>query len=243
MGQVDVYLRSYLLRYIPGNVVGILSRAIFNRVHGVPILKSLFAWCYENLLYLIVASVLGSFIIIRAGENWPIFGAIPSVPFFIFVIIAGLLIALNVDWFEKMFNKYLVPRLPQRVKRETDLLNISLKKRIDIFIGFSVSWLIYSLSFLLLVSAVDISLLHMNVLELMSINALAWFIGFISFVTPSGSGVREWVMIFALENFMHIVPQIAIIIALLARIVFILGELLGFGGFFSFKYIYNYVKS
>ncbi len=242
IGQVDVYIRSYLLRYIPGNVVGILSRAIFNKVHGVPILKSLFAWCYENILYLVIGSILASFILIRAGEGIPIFSNIPAVPFFILISIVGIVFALRIDFFEYLFNKFLVPRLPEKIKRETDILNISIKKRIDVFFGFSFSWIIYSISFLLLVASIDSSLLHTNMLELISINALSWVVGYLSFITPSGSGVREWVMIFSFENFMHIDVEIGIIISLLARIVFILGELLGFGSFFIFKFIFNNVK-
>jgi glycosyltransferase 2 family protein len=241
MGQVDVYLRSYLLRYIPGNVVGILSRAIFNKVYGVPILKSLFAWCYENLLYLVIGAVLGSFIVIRAGEGWPIFNSIPAVPFFIIVILTGTFIVLRIDWFEKIFRKFIIPRLPERIRKETDLLNLPLMKRINLFMGFGVSWVIYSVSFIVLVWAIDPSILHTNILELVSINALSWVLGYLSFVTPSGSGVREWAMIFSMENFMGINVETALIITLLARIVFIFGELFGFGMFFSFKYLHKYV--
>jgi glycosyltransferase 2 family protein len=242
MGQMDVYLRSHILRYIPGNVIGILSRAIFNRVYGVPILKSLFAWFYENLSYLVIGSVIASFIVIRVGKDWFIFEAIPSVPFFITIVILGFLVVLNVDWFENLFKRFLLPRLPEKIKKETDILNIPLKKRIKIFLGFVVSWIIYSASFLSLVVSIKPSLLDTNILEIVSINALSWVLGYISLVTPSGSGVREFIMIFSLENFMNVDVEIAIILALLARIVSILGELLSLGFFFSFKYILSYIK-
>ena len=53
--------------------------------------------------------------------------------------------------------------------------------------------------------------------------ALAWVVGFLSFLTPSGLGVREGTLAYLLSH--HLSPVTATLVALLARIWFLLGEL------------------
>jgi uncharacterized membrane protein YbhN (UPF0104 family) len=79
----------------------------------------------------------------------------------------------------------------------------------------SILWTLYGLSMVLLVSsfyAVDFSLAPVMI----GIFSVSWVIGFLSFITPSGIGVREGVTAFLLSFFMP--ASIAIIISLAARV-------------------------
>jgi uncharacterized membrane protein YbhN (UPF0104 family) len=58
-------------------------------------------------------------------------------------------------------------------------------------------------------------------------NAAAYFIGYASFITPSGLGFREASLAFFLGAFFP--PPVAVAIAFLARLWSIAGELLGVG--------------
>lgn len=226
--QMDVYLRSYILRYIPGNVVGILSRAIYNREHKVPMIASLWGWFLENITYLVLGLVIGAFVIpqIELTNFVPQWVVIVAIAIGIFMIVAN-------DWLKILFNKLLVPRLPKEAQEEFVSLDIPLKNRLILTVRYFVSWAIYSVSFILLSMSLG---LEFNLL-LIPINALAWSLGYLSLVTPSGSGVREGVMVYLLTNALAVDGTLAVVVSIVARIVFIVGELLSFGAFYIYKLV------
>jgi len=229
LGQMEVYLKSYLLRYIPGNVVGILSRAIYNKEYKVPMILSLWGWFLENITYLAVGLIIGLFAI-------PFLDATSIIPIWMVVIAAliGLVIILMNDWLKILFNKFLVPKLPKNVQSEFVSLDLPLKNRLVLTGRYFISWMIYSASFLLLVVSLGIT---PSVL-LIAINALAWSVGYLTFITPSGTGVRESAMVYLLVGVLTYGEGVSALISIIARIVFILGELLSFVFFYLFKLIY-----
>lgn len=238
--QMDVYLVSYVLRYIPGNVVGILARGIRNQKYNVPLVKSLWGWFFENIVYLFVAVILGLYSLTGLLEFGVISSEMSSYLSAVLIFIAvlfGLVVILKNDWLQLVFDKFLVPRLPEKSKSEFKALDISLKHRATLVLMYFVAWVIYSVSFIFLLLAFDIS--GWDLLIGVSINAIAWAIGYMSLITPSGTGVRESVMIFLLSTSLGLDAGTSVLIALVARVIFIVGELLGFAGFWVYRFIYN----
>jgi hypothetical protein len=226
LGQMDVYIRSYLLRYIPGNIVGILARGYFNKPHGVKMIKSLWGWFFENIVYLVLGGVIGSYVIFALDID-PIYSTIAISSVILFAILG----IFKLEWLEYLFERFIVPKLPKDERGNGNVLNMGVRARVILTLNYLVSWLIACLSFVLLVySAVDITAL--DFLLLSAIYAAAWSIGYASFITPSGSGVREAVMIQLLSQFHGLDATIAVVIALTARVLFILGELLSVAVFY-----------
>jgi glycosyltransferase 2 family protein len=230
MGQMEVYLKSYILRYVPGNVVGILSRAIYNKKYKVPMVLSLWGWFLENITYLAVGLIIGLFVA-------PFLDITSQIPIWMLIISAfiGLAIILMNDWLKIIFNKFLVPKLPESVRAEFVSLDLPLQQRLILTGRYFISWIIYSLSFIILVTSLGLT----PSLLLISINAMAWSIGYLSFITPSGTGIREGVMSFLLIGGLAYDGGISTLITILARIVSITGELLSFGFFYLYKLIYT----
>lgn len=233
MGQMDVYLKSYILRYIPGNVVGILARAVYNKEYKIPMVMSLWGWFLENITFLAVSIVLG-ILVLPFVDDTPLFSWWLVVP----AALLGVGLILANDWLKILFNKFLVPKLPKKARDEFVSLDLPLKNRIMFTARLVFSWMIYSLSFMVLVGAMG---LPMHPL-LIPINALSYAIGYLSFVTPSGGGVRELVMGYLLSHALGYNAIMIVLIPVTARIVFIAGEILAFGGFKLFQLIYTKYK-
>lgn len=239
-GQLEIYLKSYLLRYIPGNVVGILSRALYNKKYGVPVVKSLWGWFWENIVYLCLGLLLGSVVVYQLGTD--IFdrleiGNEPDLLFrvaIVAVFILTLFVILDNRVLKTVFNKFLLPKLPESSRKEFQLLDINFPDRLKLVGRYAISWGIYSLSFYFVLKAVGV---ESNYLAAISANSLAWALGYLSVITPSGVGVRETVLIFLLAEAVGLTDEASVIIALLARSVFIAGEVLGFLLFFLTKFV------
>ena len=224
--QMSVYLRSYIMRYSPGNIVGIFSRGVLNQPHGVPMFKSIWGWFLENILYLGIGILLGLFALRFLELNSYLFYGVLAVT----ILIGGFVLLKN-DLLENIFEKYIHPRLPKKYKGEFASLSLDLRSRLTIGTRYLIAWVIYSVSFLLVVVSAGVNPLD-SILMYAAINAIAYSIGYLALITPSGIGIREGVMIFLLGAVVGLSSEQSVIIAVLARIVFILGELLAFGVFY-----------
>ena len=227
--QVRVYLKSYILRYIPGNIVGIMARAVYNKEYGVASVKSLWGWFFENIIYLGLGITLGLNVLLLLAD----YGSL-SLPIIALALGVGVFFVVKNDILKLLFSKTLIKKLPKKAQKEFEVLDIPLQSRVSLLLRYFLSWGIYSLSYVVAVSAVvDVSVSQLVLLA--STNALAYSIGYLSLVTPSGAGVRESVMISALTSVVGLENSISVIIAVLARIVFIGGELIGFASYMIYS--------
>jgi glycosyltransferase 2 family protein len=85
-------------------------------------------------------------------------------------------------------------------------------------------WAAYGVSFTLFVGSVH-PVAWQDVPLLGATYAAAWVIGFLSFLTPGGIGVREGVLAYLLGLWLP--PGVAIVISLLSRLWIVAGELVG----------------
>ena len=221
--SVYVYVSSFIVRYIPGNVWAIAARATYNKSFGVKVLVSIWGWVIENISFLLVGLVFSLFTLfyvagIPQGVVWIVAVAIPVSTVFLF----------RYELLERLVRILVKKRFPEVVAQECGEFSLSLDKRAVLLIMYVVAWLFFSVQFVLVAAAMTAISIG-DVVQLAGINALAWSIGYISLVTPSGTGVREGIMMISLTA-LGIAGDIdAIAIALAARLTSIIGEVAYFG--------------
>ncbi len=230
--QIKIYYESYMMRYIPGNVVGILGRGYMNQEHDIKMVKSLWGWVLENFLEVLIGGLLGSFIISQVLD-------LQELQILSYLgLIAGVVVLVKFEWVEALFLKVFKMKFAQKLDGEIEVMGLNLAQRFEIAFYILAGWIFYSISFLFTVASLygEVILDH----NLIIINAFAWSAGYLSIVTPSGTGVREYFMIEGLIRSGGIVSAISGIITIVARLVNVLGELVSY---VSYKLLINQIEN
>ena len=111
------------------------------------------------------------------------------------------------------------------LKREKISLDISYQKILLVFLLYTTVWILCSLGFYLMVKSIT-PLESVNVLKFMTIFPFSWVIGYLVLFAPGGLGVREGIITAMLAEF--VMPEVALVVALLQRIWFISVEIINF---------------
>lgn len=214
---IRVWLLSMITRYIPGNIWHILSRVALAGRLNVSKAHVLTSSTVEQVLVLLGTLIL--FIVTLPG--WTIipndtqFG--PIILLILLTLPLGLL-ALHprvfgriLIWMSIRFNQ---PMLAWEYTYRDLLLVLAIYAIANLCAGLSLVTVLSGLT-----------TLHLQDLPLiLGSAALAWTIGYLSFLTPSGLGVREGVLTALLAQIYPL--PVAIVASLLFRVVSTLGELL-----------------
>jgi uncharacterized membrane protein YbhN (UPF0104 family) len=145
----------------------------------------------------------------------------------------ALVSLLKLDFLERIFRKFLLPQLQKRQKTTYSKVEMTPSGRFELFVRYGLAWILPSISFLLVVYGL-VGWPIDRPLELISANALAYAIGYIVVITPSGGGVREAALIYALSTINGFSSAESVIIAIATRVVYIGGEILALGLFYPF---------
>lgn len=219
-----IYLASEFVRYIPGNVWHVLTRILWVSKYGVS-RTTAFASMTIELITKLSAGVL---IFALSLLFWHDIGAVGSFLNSGFIILFGVVIilALAIGLHPRVLNGLLNLAL-RIVKRQPVSLTVRYRDILFVTLLWSGSWLIAGGAFYLMVLALwpttPIAALPICV----GIYAIAWDIGFVSFITPGGLGFREGAigLLFALA--LPVLPaSLGAVIALLSRFVSTLAEVL-----------------
>ncbi len=231
--SINVYVSSFVVRYIPGNVWAIAARAAMNKEHGVPAASSVWGWVIENISYLIVGMIFSILILLKV-ESLP-----PQIVWSIVIAFpACVIFLLRYELIERVVRFLARKKFPSIAQKEFERFELSRMDRFKLMGWFGISWLLYSLQFYFVtyaVGRVDISQFFI----LAGINALAWSIGYLSIITPSGTGVREGIIVFTLTTLGIATGIEAIAIALVARVSAIITEIICFAGVKLFNVFYG----
>jgi len=231
--SVNVYVSTYILRYIPGNVWAVIARAVMNKQFGVKMIKTAWGWLIENVSFLMV----GLFFSLLIFTHISTFRR----ELLIIVVIALPLCVLFLMRYEllgKVFDLVVKKKFKKYIGKESEVLDLSIKNKLVVVGLYSISWIFYSVHYYFLVNSI-VGIDFGNILILSGINALSWSVGYLSIITPSGGGIREGTMILALTT-MGLVGEVdAVVITLLARLTFVVGEIVYFG---FVKLIYFFYK-
>ena len=203
---------SNLTRYIPGNIWQPATMAVLGEREGVPKSKTLLSQALFILMTLALAGVLSITLLPLADPVRTallvscaaavLFFAVPPVYQFVLRVIARLMRYESAQSLSS-FWRGLLP-----------------------LIIAALMWLGYGLSFYFFVRALGITG-EPSWTTAVPLYAGAYLIGYLSFLTPSGLGIREGAMAFFLSAYLP--GSIAVAVALLARLMAIAGEMICVG--------------
>ncbi len=203
--SLEILSLSRLGRYLPGKIWFTLGRAYMGRRVGVREKYSVVAVLFEVAIMLLSACVfflLSVFALARVE--------IPVNPVWFGAIIAACLLGLVPGVFSRIVNLGL-----KLLKRSPIDFTPKARNLLLLFGIYLLMWAFQGLGFFLLVNSF-FPVRFSAAPGFMGIYAFSWMVGFLSFVTPAGLGVREAAMSLALK---HYIPEpVGIIATLLARI-------------------------
>jgi len=228
-----MYLGSEMARYVPGNVWHVLTRVFWVERYGVPMAKGFASMVMELATKIASAALVFAVSLLWWPDTRALASGIPR-PALIGVVALGvplLLIGLHPRALRWALNRGL-----RLLKRDEIELSLRYRDVLAVTGYWSASWLVAGVGFFLLIRSVSPAPLPAAaILVATGVYALAWDIGFLSFVTPSGIGFREAALVALLlaSGLIALGPAsvgVATVIALLARLLTTLAELACIGG-------------
>ena len=218
-----IYLASEFVRYIPGNVWHVLTRILWVSKYGVsrPVA---FASMTVELITKLAAGVL---IFAASLLFWHDISAVGSLLHGSLVMIVGVatIVALLVILYPPVLNSLI--NLALRVlKRQPVALTLRYSDILLVTLAWCGSWLIAGCAFFVLLLGIWPSAPLAALPVCIGIYAIAWDIGFLAFITPSGLVFREGAIVALFALAFPLPAGLSAIIAILSRFVSTLAELL-----------------
>jgi uncharacterized membrane protein len=185
----EVLMLSEFARYVPGNIWSVVGRVSQSEKYGIPKTQTLYATIIEILTLLAASVLIGGLagLFVKDFAVW-------------LKLLAGLgaISVTVIFWFSKLL-KLIIKWLLAKFKIQVDLEVYSLGQIYALLFVFVLAWLAYVLGGL----ALSLAFFDLNLNQTFLILAampLGWFLGYISFLTPSGLGVREASVAAILKN-------------------------------------------
>ena len=222
--SLRIYLASEFVRYIPGNVWHVLARILWVGKYGVsrPIAFT------SMTIELITKLAAGAFIFACSLLFWGTLGTVHTLlvgKSFLIVLGILLLLLLLVFLHPRILGTLLNTAL-RLLKKEPITLTLRYTDILLVTAAWCVSWIIAGSAFYILTLALWPTLPLAALPICVGIYAIAWDIGFVSFITPSGLGFREGAIEGLFVLALSTLPlALGPIIAILSRLVSTLAEL------------------
>jgi len=214
-----IYLGAEFVRYIPGNVWHVITRVLWAEQRGVP--KSVgFASMVIELATKITAAAL---VFVLSLFFWPDVGALTSrlnIPHDVLAISAALLVPLLLLGLYPRLLQAILNFALRKAGREPITITLQYLDILVITLYWALSWLVAGVGFYLLIDSIaGVALAPGGLAVAIGIYSIAWDVGFVSFVTPSGLGFREAAIILLLTA-SGLVPSLAIatVLAFITRL-------------------------
>lgn len=198
---------SNIAKYAPGKIWHLLGRFSLLKERASYLGESILIEVSANLSAAFFAALTARFYGLRVKGFELVFFA-GSALAFIFAVYPPLLqksLRLALKFFKK---EYAVPK------------NLERRFYIPLILFYYVFWWLYGIGFFVFLKGMGEG---GSIPLYTGIYAVAWTLGYLSFVTPGGLGVREGILIFLLKP--HLSPGMPVITAILSRISIILCEL------------------
>ena len=221
--SVRVWFLSNLTRYIPGNIWQVATMMVMVGERGVSKTNALLSQVIYTALALALAGLFGvMFVLVRPD----LFGAIvPSSIVAYAPIIATLAFAALIIVFALPMTNRVIIAITARVMHRDIVAPTSTFARGLVPPLFSMlMWLTNGIAFYLFTSSIT-SLSLAQLPAFIAMNAGAYWIGYISLVTPSGLGFREGALALMLAAFFP--TPVAVALSLVTRLWSTAGEILG----------------
>jgi len=221
-----IYLASEFVRYIPGNVWHVITRILWVGKYGVSRPIAFASMTVE----LITKLAAGALVFALSLLFWHELGADGSLLHGTLVVVVGVgtMLALLVVLYPRVLNGLLNLAL-RLLKRDPVVLTLRYSDILFITLAWCVSWLVAGCAFYVLLLALWPAAPLAALPICIGIYAIAWDVGFVSFITPSGLGFREAVIVGLFALSLPLPIGLGIVIAFLSRLVSTLAELLCIG--------------
>ncbi len=211
-----IWLISEFSRYIPGNIWSFFSRIYLAESAGVPKKQTAISLILEIIFLALASLIFAGFFFLLAPSQIP---EIPRWPFILSIPLIALVFS------PKLLNRFTNWGL-SLFKRPPIVFNLAFPKILQILFVYIFGWFVYGLgSYLVLVAFVPHQ--SVNWFWLMCAFIVAWAIGYFSFITPMGIGVREGALTVILGPIISF--PLASFIAIASRLWFMGGELITLG--------------
>lgn len=209
---IRIRLISDIARYVPGNIWFLFGRVYFGKKEGIPKEKIFFSSVIEVVINLLAAMILSYFLVIFiAGKFKILLFLLPILIILSLIFLYPPVFSFFINLGLKILKK---PRMELKIKYQELLLLLFM---------YIIFWAVQGFAFYLLAASIyQISLT--KAIFFSSTFILGWTLGFLSFFTPSGLGVREAVLSFLLA--LYLPTPIAILIALVSRLWFTIIEVI-----------------
>lgn len=205
-----IFMKSEIIRYIPGTVWAFLGRVVQGKRFAPNRMTIATSLLLEMLILACVSLGLSALLLVGYPR---------------YVIAARPLILLLVVLL------CLLPLLPIVARRGVVVLARILRRQSSVafsgslavpYFWITLSWTLYALFHIGIAFALHLPMTAAHLLVFSGITLLAWFLGFINFLTPSGLGVREGVVVLLLAPYISTTD--AIVFAVVSRVLLTLIE-------------------
>ena len=208
-----LYFTAQLFKHLPGRIWGVGYQIAAGRSSA-----SIEVWMLANAAHILLATyfaLAAAFVAIAAARGW-MTGVLALIACYLAYLSAWRVAASQIV-------RDLTQRIPGKsgralVRAFQALSNISAKGRIELLLKFSAHWFVMYLAWILFALAYP-SLGPADGVRLLALYMAAWFVGYVSLISPSGLGVRELVFVALAHGtqgdavaFMVIVGRVALLI-------------------------------
>ncbi len=218
-----VWFLSNLTRYVPGNIWQVATMMVLVEQRGVSKTNALVSQIIYTALALAIAGTLGiMFIFVRPDV---LNGLVPDplVAYAPFIFGVGF-IALVILFALPPVNRLIVALSGRIMRRDLCAPTPTFARGLIPPVFSLAMWLTNGIAFYLFAASI-MPLPLQNLPAFIAMNAGAYWIGYASFITPSGLGFREGALAWMLSSF---VPMpVAVALSLVTRLWSTAGELLG----------------
>ncbi len=224
LGRSDsaaIWFASILGRYVPGNVAMVAGRVGLCQRRGIPARTTLASMVYENALILISALLITA----ATVPLWPPFEYKNYALILVALAPAGLAL-LHPAVFRKASDAIL-----RRTGREPLSATLPFGRVMALLVYYVGGWALLGLAFAALAASVA-PVEFAEVALLVGGYAFAWEVGFLSFITPSGLGVKEGIL-FVILALVFPAP-VAALLTVLSRLWQTLAEIAAAGAVWAF---------
>jgi len=187
-----IYLGAEFVRYIPGNVLHVITRVLWAEQRGVPKATGFASMVVELATKITSAALVFAVSLFFWRDSGAIAQAVPSwaLPAIGAVGVPLLLLGLHPRLLTWALNAGL-----RKLKRPPVEFALRYRDVLIVTLYWSLSWMLAGVGFYLLVRALtQAPLPAAAIIIAMGIYAIGWDVGFLTFVTPSGLGFREVVI-------------------------------------------------
>lgn len=221
-----IYLASEFVRYIPGNVWHVLTRMLWVSKYGVPRPVAFASIVIELLTKLAAGAFIFAFSLLFWSDIKAIHSLLSGSGTVLLTIVAVILVlSVLVGLHPRVLDSTLNWGL-RRLKREPVELRLRYRDILMITFFWCLSWIVAGCAFYAMLASLWANLPLMALPICIGVYALAWDIGFLSFITPSGLGFREGVIAALFVLALPFLPvALGPLAAIIARVVSTLAEL------------------